>query len=292
MTTAAQILNPPSNDAPPAAPLPGAVSTPVAPPATPQGWWDSFKDGEVKSWAANKNYQDPEMLAASFRSLESVYGADKAGRTVVLPKDDNDAEGWKSFRAKLGVPETPDGYKLPLPDGDGGTFAKTASNWFHEAGVPPKAAEKIASAWNNYIADQVKAGQESDAKASEAALGELRAEWGPNYDSNVEMARRANREIAAQAGLEDADLQKLESGLGTAKMLKLFAKLGEYVAESHFQGGNTSASFGMTPDRAREELNQITADRAAGRINDYAWRTEFGPKMEKLIGVITGGKAA
>ncbi|HQQ71498.1 MAG TPA: hypothetical protein PLL92_14465, partial [Alicycliphilus sp.] len=74
----------------------------------PAPWFSSFQDAGVKSWAESKGFKDPETAVASAWNLEKLIGADRNGRTVVLPKYDKDVEGIKAFRAKLGVPDSPD----------------------------------------------------------------------------------------------------------------------------------------------------------------------------------------
>jgi len=231
------------------------------------------------------------MAAKAAWSLERLIGHEKAGRTVVLPKDDADIEGRKAFLSKLGVPETPEGYKLPLPEGqtDDG-FAKTAAKWFHEAGVPPKSAELISSKWNEFIGTEIKAQEQLEKQQSEAALQSLQSEWGHQFDERAELGRRGLREIGTQAGLGDEDLKKLESAIGTDKMLKMFWKLGETTKEGGFAGGNNPGQFGTTKAQAQEQINEITAKRMSGEITDYQWQKEYdGPegKMTKLTKIVT-----
>jgi hypothetical protein len=227
------------------------------------------------------------MLAKAGRSLEQLLGADKAGRAVVLPKDENDTEGWKTFRSKLGVPESADGYKLPLPEGDDGGFAKTAAGWFHEANIPQGSAEKIAAKWNGFITEQIKAAEVAEQQKSEKQLNDLRVEWAHEFDTKSEMARRGFREVGKLSGLDESDLTKIESSLGTAKMLKMFAQIGQYTAEGGFKGGDGGGGFGLNPSKAQDQINAFIADRAAGKINDHQWRTETEPKISELLKVIT-----
>lgn len=250
-------------------------------PAT--GWWDTVKDPEVKTWLGTKKYPDAESALKSHWSLERLMGADKAGRTVMLPKDDNDADGWKALTAKLGVPDTPDGYKLPMPEGTDDGFAKTASKWFHEAGVPPRAANKIAEAWNAWVGEQVKAGEAADVAESEKQMGALEKEWGNEFGPKRELAQRGYREFAKQFGLDDkAALERAESVLGAANLTKFFAGLGQLNSESAFAGADAKGGFSGSKQAAMDQIREIQAKRIKGEINDHAWRTEYEPKLLKL----------
>lgn len=298
MTTAAETLAAPAAGTTTAATTTAAAGATGAQPAgglptaAASGWWDTIKDPETKTWAANKAYPDAELALKAHRNLEQLMGADKAGRAVMLPKDDADVEGWKNLGSRLGVPDTADGYKLPLPAGqtDDG-FAKTAANWFHEAGVPPRAANKIAEAWNGWMGEQLKAAETAERTESATQMAALEKEWGPKFTENKELAQRGYREFAEKFGLNDkAALERAETVLGAGNLTKFFAGIGALNAESKFAGadGKGNGFAAISKDQARAEFDQTTADRAGGKINDFLWRTETEPRRAKLMAIITG----
>jgi hypothetical protein len=288
MATAAETLT----SAPTPTPTPGTTATTTTGMPTAPGWWDTVKDGEVKGWLQNKNYPDAESALKAHWGLERLMGAEKAGRTVLLPKDENDSEGWKALVSKLGVPQKSDDYKLPMPEGVDDGFAKTASGWFHEAGVPPKMAKYVAEKWNSWVAEQVKVGEESDKAESQKQMGALEKEWGGEFTAKRELAQRGYRDFAKQFGLDDkAALERAESVLGAANLTKFFAGLGSLNAETPFAGSDGKGGFSMTPADAQKEVSEITAKRSAGQINDYQWRTEYLPRMLKLGEIIASGSA-
>jgi hypothetical protein len=51
-------------------------------------------------------------------------------------------------------------YKIPLPEGDTGEFAKVIAPIFHEAGLSQGQVQKIAEKHNAFIAEQTKAATE------------------------------------------------------------------------------------------------------------------------------------
>ena len=112
-------------------------------------WYDSFSDEGLKGFVQTKGWDAPEKAIHSYRELEKFIGAPK-DQLLRLPKDDTDTEGWDAVWNRLGRPASAAEYKLPLPEGDSGEFAKVASTWFHEAGIPQKAAERLAAKWNEY----------------------------------------------------------------------------------------------------------------------------------------------
>lgn len=157
---------------------------------------------------------------------------------------------------KTVVPETADGYTLPVPEGDDGVFAKTAAAWFHEAGIPPVQAEKLATKWNEFAAAQQAAAAESE-KALEAQAeakfktedSALRKEWGDKYDANVELGKRAYREF----GFTEEVVNAVEDKVGPAQLLKIFASIGQKIGEDTSVGLG-SGSNTLTMATAAEKL--------------------------------------
>jgi hypothetical protein len=160
------------------APSPTPAPTPTPSP-TPAANSDVWYPEAHKSIVETKGWKTPGDALESYVNLEKLIGADKAGRTVVLPKDENDVEGRKAFYAKLGVPESADKYELPLPDGDSDELAKAAADWFHKAGVPKTAAQQITKAWNDHISGMVKAQEEAEKAQADTELAQLKSTWGP-----------------------------------------------------------------------------------------------------------------
>lgn len=268
-------------------PPPANSGMPQNPPAA--GWFDSIKDGEVKSWLANKNYPDAESAMKAHWGLERLMGADKAGRTVMLPKDDNDTDGWMSVMKKLGVPDSPDGYKLPVPkEGGDEAFAKAASEAFLKNGVPARTAVAMTNWLNDWIAEQMKANEQAESAASQQAMQGLEKEWGAEFAGKKELAQRGYREFAKQFGLDDkATLERAESVFGSANLTKFFAGLGALNGESKFAGSDLGGSFSMTKVDAQKEIDQLTADRTAGKITEYDWRTRAFPRIQKLGEIVS-----
>lgn len=239
--------------------------------AQPGPW---FSD-EHKDYVANKGYKDPNAALTSLRNLETLFGADKAGRTVVLPKDANDKEGTAQFRAKLGVPEKAEGYELPIPQGDNGAFAKTAAAWFHELGIPKAAGQAMAAKWNEHLATTLKTHQDELTAESNKQLDGLKAEWGDDFAKNEEQARR----FMKAAGFTDDEVGVYEQAFGTANMLKRWASIGAKLGEAGFvqgEGGGTP-----TATKAREDLEALRKGRIEGTVTDTEWN-EKSPKLMEL----------
>jgi len=217
-------------------------------------WYQSFPD-EVRGLVETKGWQTPVDAITSYANLEKFLGADKAGRGLVLPKDDNPDE-WGQVYDRLGRPKAPDGYKLPVPDGDTGEFAKAAADIFHKAGLTTKQAEALAGWWNQTQQQMNGSQQESLVQRSEQEMAQLQQEWGKDFDANIEAGRRAAR----QFGVDADTISAMESSIGTRKVMELFTKIGKGLTEDTFVDGAGNRGFGVSPEAARVRIGQLKAD--------------------------------
>lgn len=249
---------------PNANPNPGGTPPAGTPPTPPAGhgiaWLPAdMADPEVIGTVQAKQWQGPADAIKGYANLERLLGADRAGRTITIPKDETDVDGWKAVYAKLGAPETPEGYELPVPQGQSDAFAKQAAAWFHEAGVPKGQAAKLAGKWNEYMAAQVQASEQAEAEALKAEHEALAKDWGagPAAETQKEIARRA----AVKLGLDEASIGALEKVAGFSKVMKAFAKMGELLGEDKAVGIDAGGSFRLTPEAARTRKQQLMADK-------------------------------
>lgn len=237
-------------------------------------------DTDFKAYVQNKNYPSPLEALKGHYNAEKLIGLDRAGRTVALPKDDNDTEGWKAFRSKLGVPESPDGYKLPFGE-DAKDLSAAAAKWFHEAGIPPKAAEKFSTSLDKFVREQMQAEEQAEQAKHTQELNALKLELGNGFEAQQELSRRAMRVFGKDAGFTAEDIDAMESAIGLAKTVKLFMKMGDVLREADFAGGG-GQGFGATPDSLREKIKEIQTNRTAGKYSESEWQRTYLPEVLKL----------
>lgn len=255
---------PPAGGTPPA----GSATPPAgdggAPPAGGSQWFDGIQNPELKTWVQAKGWKDPAAVAESTYNLEKLIGFEKAGRTVVLPKEDATPEELRAFHQKMGVPEKADDYLgvLKVPEGQSDAFAKQAANWFHEAGIPPKQAAILAEKWNAYAQEQGTQQQTVSAQQSEADFGKVVSAWGKDADANLELGKRAAQQfIPAKTSDERAAmLGKIEAAIGTEAMLNMFASIGKGMGEHRMVTGEGSM-FGMSPAEAQAKIASLKSDK-------------------------------
>jgi hypothetical protein len=220
-----------------------------------QPWYQSFPE-DIRGFAENKGWQTPVDAIQSYANLEKFMGADKAGRGLVLPKDDNPEE-WGQVYDKLGRPKTPQDYQLKVPENDTGEFAKTAAETFHKLGLTTKQAQAL-SEWYNQESQQMLSSQfEQSIQKQEQEMSELQREWGPQFDEKVAAGQRA----AANFGVDAETLSKVESVIGTKQLLSFFSEIGKMIAEDSFVEGNQTGKFGVSPEAAKARISSLKADR-------------------------------
>ena len=265
---------------PPPPPAGGAAPPPPPPPAGPT--WLQGADEATLGYVQNKGWQNPTDVLAGYRNLETVLGADRAGRTIVLPKDDQDVTTRETMLTKLGWSKDAGAYKLPVPDGADPKFASDMAALFSKHGVPVANAQALTADWNAMQAANARAAGEADAAASAAADAQLDKDWGSERANRTEIARRA----AVGLGLDAAALDTLQKGTGYVSIMKALAKVGDLMKEHGAAGmGESAGSFGMTPEGAKQRRSELLADRDWGKRAMVPNSAEWN-EMKRLDAVI------
>lgn len=235
---------------------PGADGGAGAGAAAP--WFGANASPEMKGFVETKGWDSPDKAISSYQNLEKLLGADKAGRGVVWPKDETDTEGWAAINARLGVPESPDKYNLPLPEGDDGSFAKAIAPELHKLGISARQAEGLAKFMNAHSAESQKALAAQDSTLVETQKAELKAEWGGAHDQNLDIARRGAKAL----GLTDEMINALEGSLDYKTVMKSMLTAGQKFGEDKFAGGGEPVGRNLSPEGARVRLEQLKGDKA------------------------------
>jgi len=205
-----------------------------------------------KFWDKTTGKPKVEDLGRSYLNLEKLLGREK----VPVPVDDNDEEGWNRWYAATGRPEAPDKYEFERPDlpqdlqYDEDT-EKSFREWAHINGLNKKQAKNLYDA---YVKTQVErhAAWHNGQKQSRAKIeGDLRREYGNQYDGKVNLAKTAIREFADPDYLAWLD----ESGMGNdPRMIRAWIRVGEKMT------GETKLKGTPAPQAAPQDLDRAIAD--------------------------------
>lgn len=214
-----------------------------------------------KGFVETKGWKSGDDAIASYVGLEKLLGADKAGRGVVIPKDETDEAGWNQVFGKLGRPDKPDGYKVPdslKEDPLVGDFNTEA----HKLGLSAKQYDGVMKFVNDRVAARATSDEAAQTAAFEKAQLELKREWGNAHDGNMELARRAVR----QFGVSEETLAKMEAGMGPAGLLRLFHQIGSKLGEDSAGTTGSTAGGALSPSAAKQKQTEMWNDSATQAI--------------------------
>jgi hypothetical protein len=222
---------------------------------------DSITNPDLRAVAEKKGWDSLEKALGSYVSLERTFYADRDKGGVRFPDENSTPEERREFFGKLGVPETPDGYKFEAPEGFDGYDADTAKEFAkiaHDANLPPDAAKALHD-W--YVGRVAEGGKQAAEKAAEKAA---------KYEAGLtKLLGQARGEKAAQIGEaarfvfgEEGVNWLIEQGEGNNPVLaEAMLKVYPLIASDD---GNAMAARGaagtLTPSEAQGEIERLMGD--------------------------------
>jgi hypothetical protein len=242
-------------------------------------WYAGIADEGLRGYVQTKGFKDPAALADSYRNLEKLVGVPQ-DRLLKLPEKPDDP-AWADVHARLGRPETPDGYELKFEGDD--AFAKRMAARMHALGIPKSAAAGLNEEWNAYVAEIIQQDEQARQQKDAAEMTELKGKWGAKFDENAELARRAGREF----GLSEDEFKAISASLGSGKTLELFQRIGGKLGEAapfNPQGGNGGGGFGLTAEGARARIQTLMGDKdwTARYLNGGAAEKDEMTRLQKI----------
>ncbi len=219
--------------------------------------WLGDAPDELHEFAKANGYKSVADALTNTRELQKYLGADKAGRGIVVPKDEADAEGWGQVYAKLGRPETPEGYGLDKLEGADPAFAGEAAKAMHELGLSASQATKLAEWWGKQSTASVEASQAKFLETAAADMTKLEQEWGKAAEQNKAVAARGAKAL----GFTREELDQIERAVGTRALMERFLSVGAKLGEDAMPGGGGAAA-GLTMDGAKAQIEAKMNDKA------------------------------
>lgn len=221
------------------------------PAGGPTNWVSSLPE-DMRGLAENKGWKEPADALRSYQHLESVFGADKAGRALLAPKSAEDTEGFEKIYKALGRPDDVDGYELKgLFEGDevDDVFLGAMAKNMHEAGLSKTQVHKMATAYQGMYKAAM---AEAEARLN-TEIDELKASIPAEIQ---EMARRGFRLFGLPKEEGDAVSDAIVQALGPRQAVTLFAKIGQAVGADRPVNGAEPPFRGA----ANSRIDQLLAD--------------------------------
>jgi len=240
-------------------PLIGAQSAADPTAANPSAGadWSSGFDESTREYVGKKGWGSASDVLTSYQNLEKLQGGAK--NVIEMPGVDATDEAKSAFYNKLGRPATVDEYSMEMPDGGDSDFF----NWFkttsHSQGLSDAQAKGLLEAYNTMSGERMGNYQVAQAEQSEKELNELKTQWGQDYDKRVDEGKRA----AGVLNYDEEALSALESKMGTAEMVKLFADIGSRMSEDSFASADRGGdgSFTINPGQAKQEILELKSNK-------------------------------
>ncbi|WP_417431823.1 hypothetical protein [Kiloniella sp.] len=221
--------------------------------------------------SANEGGQDRDgHLTNSPTGQETNQGADQTtGQDgfIKLPSYDGNEDEVDAFYAALGVPETPDGYELQVPEElssqhseeDWKAYTGAISELSHALGLSPDQAQALADmdlqAKTQSMENMEREQEQYLSQQIEETTQTLSDEWGSKMDVNV---RTANRALKALGGSELEGVLSEAGVLNDPVVIRAFHKAGLSLVEDSSPGGagatrrNKSAAEILYPSSTKE----------------------------------------
>lgn len=246
-------------------------------------WYDKAPD-EVKGYIQNKGWDDPIKAVNSYQELEKFRGASEK-ELLRLPKDPNAEGAFDEIYNRLGRPEAPDKYALDL--GQDVQIDDVRLNSFreiaHKAGITQKQFEALAKADAEFMTAATKEYETARVQKMEGEYQALIKEWGANASEREELARRGLLAILPQGGDKKELAAAIESAIGTAMTLKLFANVGDKIArEDRIPDSAGDRPFGYTREQALADKKALMSELKADNERLANYNKGIGPDYDKM----------
>ncbi len=210
-------------------------------------WWESLPD-DLKSEPTVQRYKSTEDAIRGLVNANKLIGK----KRIAMPTPDAPKEEWDEFYMAIGRPESPDGYKINIEDSDEdilNEFKRLA----HEKGFTQQQIEGIEEFWEGFRQKTAEKIEQQIEQLKETALAELQKEWGNNFDSELETAKKAVETLC-----DDEQKQLLNAGLGNdPRVIRLFNRIGKMLGEDKLS--SVIGKGGFTID-AKSELAKLKND--------------------------------
>lgn len=216
-------------------------------------WMNGFKNEELKNYAKEKLFTDPEQIVERYQNLEKLRGVPE-DRLLRLPEKMEGDEARSVFQ-RLGAPKEAKGYELPTNETTDKGFNDWAQNTFYDMNITKSQGQGLANKFNEYVAAQTKAQSEAAQVNRSNQDQALRKEWGGNYEKNVEIAKQGVKIL----GLDSKTLDLMETIQGRDQLFKTLHKIGVGVGESTFVDGQQASV--ETPEQAETKIKELMNDK-------------------------------
>jgi len=107
---------------------------------------------------------------------------DKLSKAIFKPDENATDEQKAAYRVAMGIPDKPEDYEIPVPEGESTEMADSFRQFAVEKGLPKDMAKETVSWWNGIV----QKAKEDYAKELKTRSEAIKTKWGLDYDKNAE----------------------------------------------------------------------------------------------------------
>lgn len=225
-------------------------------------------DESIRNDPSLSSYKDVTGMAKSLINAQKMIGADK----IAIPGNWATEEDWSQVYSKLGRPDDATGYNIATND----IMQDNDVDWFkdvaHKVGLNTQQAETLFSEYTTLISDLQSQGVTDLTNLSNEREGELRKEWGNNFEARIDGANNVVSEFAPEgSGILDIELSD-GSLLGDhPDFVRMTANVAEFMSsklgEDTFSGRDNEP--GMSAADVQVEMAKLTQQNSPYWIKDH-----------------------
>ena len=198
---------------------------------------------EYKEVVSQKGWENADSVLKSYSELEKSTGS-----KIKLPTPESSKEEISAFYDKIGRPVNAEGYELARPDLPEGMtydegFEKAITAIAYEEGISKQQLQVLSKAFNEYQVNEFTNFSSELQRTQEEGERSLKEEWGAKYDENLEVAKRACKEL----GSDEFTQLLVESKIGNNPVfIKTFRDIGLKIMDD-------TLIRGASADKTKEE---------------------------------------
>lgn len=221
------------------------------------GWDASLPDDLKPSAASLAKYPNPLELMRGHANAAKLIGQKSAPLKAPAPdaKPEEIAKWNEQVRGILGIPATPEEYKIAKPESmpqglswnesEVGEFAKLA----HSLNIPPAAAQKLVEFDMQRMQKLNATGEAKLDEFVKSQEAELRKDWGADFEVNLGLAAKAAQVVGFD--LNDGELAN------NAKFVKAMLTVSRMIKPDALVGSDKSSSI-MDGKAQAEDIRRNT----------------------------------
>ncbi len=248
---------------------PGGADTGA--PAAP--WYDGAGlQAEEVGYFQNRGWDKLDAKSAAVaaarahREAEKLIGA-PANEILRMPKDANDAEGWKRVNDRLGVPAEAKDYDFSsVKKADGSDIDATLADKLRPVLQAARVSKDTAPTVLKAIVDTLGEGDKTAADAAAMKLAAERDALKTDWNQNLEQNMLVVKQTAKTLNIDPEAIGALEKVVGYSKVMQMMLKVGQAMGEDKFimaQNNGGQGSGYVSKEQAQATLDQ--------KMNDKVW---------------------